>query len=147
VAQNETGLTNRDCLVLVSHNSLLSDLRETNVFCTVSLPVDSVSFLVRSNEMSSVAAHKSHPSCKNFGTKCPTDISLDTSQLSVRTSEANLYENTPSPSSVASTSTIDHSIRDRHRILSSTLKSKALAFFPTDCTDFAYIHQTIIRNC
>ena len=78
--------------------------------------------------MASIGIRKSHSPCKQSCNKyrsCGTsDISLDTSRLSIRMNDTNSYENTPSPSSIASTSTTVQSPKFRHRILSSTLKSK-----------------------
>jgi hypothetical protein len=78
--------------------------------------------------MTSVSLRKSHSTCKQSCSKCRTcgtnNISLDTSRLSIRMNDTNSYDNTPSPSSIESTSTIERSPKYRHRILSSTLKSK-----------------------
>ncbi|UJR33426.1 hypothetical protein I4U23_020872 [Adineta vaga] len=73
--------------------------------------------------MSSIAIEKPVSSCKTCCTKCHEHISVDTSGLSIPMNESNSYEVTPSPSSIASTSTVEHSVRDRHGILSSTLKN------------------------
>ena len=51
-------------------------------------------------------------------------ISLDTTRRSIRMSDTNSYQTLPSPLSTVSTSTIEHSPKFSHRILSSTLKSK-----------------------
>ncbi|CAF1177915.1 unnamed protein product [Adineta steineri] len=71
----------------------------------------------------STGVRKPHSSYKKFCNKCRSDTSPDPSRLSIRINDTNTYENTPSPSSVASTSTIEQSLKDRHRILSSTLKN------------------------
>lgn len=80
--------------------------------------------------MASVGARKFHSSYKHSYNKrrscARNNISLDSSRVSIRMSDANSYETIPSPSSIASTSTIERSPKYRHRILSSTLKSKQL---------------------
>jgi len=80
--------------------------------------------------MASVGTRKFHSSYKHGYNKrrsgAGNNISLDASRVSIRMSDTNSYETIPSPSSVASTSTIERSPKYRHRILSSTLKSKKM---------------------
>ncbi len=82
--------------------------------------------------MATVGVRKSHSSCKHLSNKCPSsngnNISLDTSHVSIRTSDTNSYETITSPSSIGSTSVIERSPKYHHRILSSTLKSKLFRF-------------------
>ncbi|CAF4470083.1 unnamed protein product [Rotaria sp. Silwood2] len=83
--------------------------------------------------MTTIRSRKSHSSCKHVCSKCrlrdTENLSLDTSHLSIPMTDTNpnptriSYENTPSPSSNGSTSTIEQSSKYGHRILSSTLKS------------------------
>ncbi|CAF1563036.1 unnamed protein product [Rotaria magnacalcarata] len=80
--------------------------------------------------MATVRNRKSDHSCKHFCVKCRShgtqDLSLDTTHLSIPITDANptgnTYENTPSPSSNASTTIIEKPSEYGHRILSSTLK-------------------------
>ncbi|CAF4970941.1 unnamed protein product, partial [Rotaria sp. Silwood1] len=81
--------------------------------------------------MATARSRKSHSSCKHICSKCRSrdteNLSLDTSHLSIPITDANptrnSYENTPSPSSNASTTTMEPSSKYGHRILSSTLKN------------------------
>ncbi|CAF0787970.1 unnamed protein product [Rotaria sordida] len=81
--------------------------------------------------MATVRSRKSHSSCTHICSKCRSrdteNISLDASHSSIPLTDGNptrtSYENTPSPSSNASTSTIEQSSKSGHRILSSTLKN------------------------
>jgi hypothetical protein len=78
--------------------------------------------------MASVDVRKSHSSCKHphkkYRSSGSNNISLDTSRVSMRMSDTNSYETISSPSSIASASIIERAPKYRHRILSSTLKSK-----------------------
>jgi len=79
--------------------------------------------------MTSIGGRKSHTSCKTLCNKSrssgASNTSIDTSHLSITTNGTSSYENTPSPLSFASTSTVEHLPKDGQRILSSTLKSKS----------------------
>jgi hypothetical protein len=75
----------------------------------------------------------SKSSCKHSYDKClspgASNVSHDESELSIRTNDVNInadsYVNTPSPSSIASISTVDRPCK--HRL--SNLKSKKKIFF------------------
>jgi hypothetical protein len=92
--------------------------------------------------MTSVGGRKSHTSCKTFCNKSrssgASNTSIDTSHLSIATNDTNSYENTPSPLSFASTSTVENLPKDGQRILSSTLKSKS---FKNTKIDFGYFFK------
>jgi hypothetical protein len=71
--------------------------------------------------MASGSTRKSHSYSSNKCRSCRrNNISLDASQVSIRMSDTNSYETLLSPS----LTTIERSPKYRHRILSSTLKSK-----------------------
>lgn len=74
--------------------------------------------------MSSITTRTADSSGKTYCTKSHDQISVETIGLTMGVNGNHSFEATPSPSSIASTSTIEHSIKDRHGILSSTLKSK-----------------------
>ncbi|CAF1614869.1 unnamed protein product, partial [Adineta ricciae] len=73
--------------------------------------------------MSSMTTRKVDSSGKTYCTKSHDQISVETTGLAMGINGNHSFEATPSPSSIASTSTIEHSMKDRHRILSSTLKN------------------------
>lgn len=85
--------------------------------------------------MATVRSRKTH-SCKHYCSKCrlhdTNNLSINTTNLSIPLANAHStasYDNTPSPSSNASSTLIEQSSKSGRRLLSSTLKSNVHGCF------------------